>query len=245
MLGGFLAFLIAALIENRPIQWGFWNIVTAGEVAAWRLKAFALPGALAVVWGGVWIARSIRQNPQQFIGLRATRLGVTSAALVLLLVATLIGITVPERMRQRQYSIDAEYYAHGYTIHRALLDYRDLHGSFPTDKYIDALRTLPDPDGSIAEALQFVEPNGYEASAQVAAASTKVKPLVTRGVALRNSTTITNPEPAGVSINSYKLRLPGQRRWLGTDDNYILVNGVITKTSEITSSNSSSSSKLK
>jgi hypothetical protein len=65
-----------------------------------------------------------------------------------------------------------------YTLHLALLEYRDLHGTYPTDpdKWMDALRTLPDPNGSIAEALRFVDPNGYQATAQVASASTKSKP---------------------------------------------------------------------
>lgn len=229
VLGSFFAFVIAALIEHRPIQWGFWNFVTAGEIAAWRLKWIALPGSLAAVWAGAWIARSIRQNPKQFMGLRAARLGVTFAGLVLLLIPTLIGVTVPERMRQRRQSIDASARARLYTISRALLEYRDLHGTYPPDpdKLIEELRTLPDPDGSIADALRYIVPSGYEASAQVAVASTKVKPLVTRGVALRNGSTITNPEPAGVSFNSYKLRLPSEHRIFGGDDDFILENGVI------------------
>jgi type II secretory pathway pseudopilin PulG len=237
--------LIAVLLENRPVQWGFWNLVTAGEVAAWRLKWIALPCSVALIWVGAWIARSIRQNPVRFMGLLAARVGVTSAVVVALLIATLIGITVPERLRQRQFAVEAEYRARGYTIHRAFLEYRDLHGTFPADpdKYIDELRTLPDADGSIAEALRFLEPKGYEASAQLAAASTKVKPLVTRGVALRNGTTIVSPETTGVSFNSYKLRLPGQRRLFGTDDDYVLENGVIKKASEVAPSTSSSSIK--
>lgn len=241
MLGAFLVVLVAVLIENKPGRLSFWSLVTAGEVAAWRLKWIALPLAIAISWVGARIARSIRQQPARYMGLRAARFGVIAAAVVAVLIAVLIGITVPERFRQRQYSIDAAYYARGYTLHRALLDYRDLHGTFPTDpdKYIEALRTLPDPDGSIAEALRFVEPNGYEASAQLAAASTKVKPLVTRGVTLRTVSATSNSEPAGVSFTTYKLRLPNEHRLFGGDDDYILENGVIKKASEVTTGPSS------
>ena len=242
MGGGFLAVLIAALIENKPGRLDFLSFVTAGEVASWRLKWIALPIAAAVIWMGARIARSIQQNPGRFIGLRAARLGVMAAATITLLIGTLIGITVPERMRQRQYSIEAAIYARGYTLHRAFLEYRDLHGTFPTDpdKYIEALRTLPDPDGAIADALRFVEPNGYEASTQLAAASTKGKSLVARGAALRTANATLNPEPAGVSFTTYKLRLPSEHRVFGGDDNYVLENGVIKKASEVTPASSTS-----
>jgi len=242
MGGGFLAVLIAVLIENKPGRLGFWSFITAGETASWRLKWIAFPLAAAVIWMGARIARSIQQNPARFIGLRAARAGVIAAATVTLLMGTLIGVTVPERMRQRQYSIEAAIYARGYTLHRAFLEYRELHGTFPTDpdKYIEALRTLPDPDGSIADALHFVEPNGYEASTQLAAASTKGKSLVVRGAALRTASASSNPEPAGVSFTTYKLRLSSEHRVFGGDDDYILKDGVINKASDVTPGSSNS-----
>src|SRR5205807_8273543 len=124
----------------------------------------------------------------RFNGLRAARLGITAAAVVTILIATLISVTIPERFRQRQYAIEAAIYARGYTLHRAFLEYKELHGTLPTEKedYIKELRTLPDPDGAIADALRFVDPNGYQASADPIASS-KVKALVQRGGALRNA----------------------------------------------------------
>ena len=166
-----------------------------------------------------------------------------AAATITVLIATLIGITVPERLRQRRDALEAAVHARGYALHRAFLEYRELHGTFPTDpdKYADALRTLPDPDGSIADALRFVEANGYQAGAQVAAASTKVKPMVARGVALRNVNATTNPETPGVSFTTYELRLPSEHRLLGSDDDFIMRDGVIYKESDLKSTSSTSS----
>jgi len=238
MSGTFLILLIAAFIEKKPGAIGFWTLTTAGEIVAWRVKWVALPIAIAVIWSGVRIVRSIKQNPSRFIGLRGARMGLAAACIVTLLVVALIGITIPDRLRQRQDSIEAAQHAHGYTLHRALLGYFDLHGTYPPDRdrWMDALRTLPDPDGSIAEALRFADPNGYQATAQVAAASTKSKPLVTSGLALRKASMATNPDPASVSFTSYELRLPSEHRLLASDDDFILRNGVIDKVSNSTSS---------
>ena len=219
MFSTFAGLLIAALLENKSAL-GFWAIVTAGEIAAWRVKWEVLFASIIVLWSGARIIRSISQNPARFIGLLPAQIGFGGALAVAVLVAALIGITVPERLRQRQYSIEAAMYARGHTLHRAFLEYRDLHGTFPPDrdKYVEALRTLPDPDGSIAEALRFVDPNGYSATATLAAASTKTKSLVVRGVALRYANTPANPEPASaMSFTSYKLRLPSEHRFLADD----------------------------
>jgi type II secretory pathway pseudopilin PulG len=238
MSGAFLVLLIAAFIEKKPGAIGFWTLMTAGEIVAWRVKWMALPIGIAVIWSGVRIVRSIKQNPSRFIGLRGARIGLAAACVVTLMVAGLIAITIPERMRQRQESIYAAQHARGYTFSRALLEYRELHGTYPMDrdKWMDALRTLPDPDGSIAEALRFVDPNGYQATAQVAAASTKSKPLVTSGLALRKASSGNNPEPASVSFTSYELRLPSEHRLLASDDDFVLRDGVIVKVNPTSSS---------
>ena len=242
MFATFIGVLVSVLIERKPAQFGLPIFLTVGEVAAWRVKWAAIPISVAVLWIGARIVRSIRQNPSRFIGLRAARFGLTAAAMITLLVATLIGITIPERLRQRRDSLEAAVHARGYALHRAFLEYRELHGTFPTDpdKYAEALRTLPDPDGSIADALRFVEANGYQAGAQVAAASTKVKPMVGRGVALRNVNATTNPEAPGVSFTTYELRLPSEHRLLGSDDDFILRDGVIYKASDLNPNSSTS-----
>jgi len=234
----FLGLLISVLVENKSAWPGFWTIVSAGEVAAWRVKWASIPILVTLLIAGVKITRSIKQNPSRYIGLRAARFGLVSSAAVALLIATLIGITVPVRLERRQWGLEAAMAARAYTLHRALLEYRELHGTYPTDpdKYVEALRTLPDSDGSIADALRYVDPSGYQATAQLAAASTKSKPLVVRGVALRNASTTPPPEPTGVSFTSYTLRLPSEHRLFGSDDDFVLSDGVVTKASEAGSS---------
>ena len=238
MLGAFVGLLIAAFIEKKPGAIGFWTLATAGEIVAWRVKWVAIPIAIAVIWGSARIVRSIKENPTRFIGLGGARIGLAGACVATLLVAALIGITIPDRMRQRQDSIDAGQHARLYTLHRAFLEYRELHGTYPTDrdKWMEALRTLPDPDGSITEALRFVDPNGYQASAQVAAASTKVKPLATSGSALSRGASATNAESAKVSFTNYELRLPSEHRLFAADDDLVIRDGVINKANNATTS---------
>jgi hypothetical protein len=239
MLGIFLGLLVAAFIEKKPGPIGFWTLMTAGEIVAWQVKWVAIPISIAVIWGGARIVRSIKQNPSRFIGLRGARMGLAAACVVTLMVAALIGITIPARMQQRQESIYATQHAYGYTLALAFLEYRELHGTYPTDrdKWMDALRTLPDPYGRIAEALRFVDPNGYQATAEVAAASTKSKPLVTSGLALRKASSRTNSEAASLSFTSYELRLPSEHRLLAADDDFVLRDGVIVKANPTSSAN--------
>jgi hypothetical protein len=246
MSGGFTGLLIFVLVENKGVWLRFWTIVTAGEVAAWRLKWVALPVAIAVLWTGARIIRSIKKSPVRFAGLRAARVGVVAAALVTLVIATLIGITIPERLRQRQYAIDAAICARGYTLNRALLEYRELHGFIPgPDDVIAELRTLPDPDGSISEALQSFDVNGYKPrSADLAAATTKSKPQALRGSALRNAAARAElPLDQAVSFTNYELRLPSEHRLFSTDDDFIMRDGLIQKISELTPPSASTSSR--
>jgi type II secretory pathway pseudopilin PulG len=232
MFSTFVGMLIAALIENKSTL-GFWTIVTAGEIAAWRVKWEVLFTSLIAMWVAARIVRSISQNPTRYIGLRPAQIGLAGVLAVMFLVAALIGITVPERLRQREDSIEAASKARGYTINRALLEYRELHGTLPTDpdKYIEALRTLSDPDGSIAEALSYVDPKGYALAAKLASAPAKSKPPA-RGVALRNVDAPATAEPSAVSFTSYDLRLPSEHRWFASDEDYIMRDGLIYKASD-------------
>jgi hypothetical protein len=237
---GFLSSTIAALVEKNGLSLRFWTVrgwavVAAGETAAWRLKWLALPVAIAVLWSGGRLVRSIKQNPVKFIGLRVARIGFANAAVVTILLATLIGITVPARLRQRRYAIEAAVYARGYTLDRAFREYLALHGTLPErEDYIKELRTLPDPYGSIAEALRFVDPNGYQATTGPFAS--RVKPLVQRGGALRNTATKVIADPPGVSFTTYELRLPSEHRLFGGDDDFVMRDGMIMKASEAPSS---------
>ena len=232
---GFLFATTAALVENNGLSlrfWTlrFWTVVAAGETAAWRLKWMALPVAIAVLWSGARIIRSIKTDPNKFIGLRAARIGFTNAAVVTTLFATLIGITVPARLRQRRYGIEAKLYARGRTLSRALLEYRELHGTVPPqEELVKELRTLPDPDGSIAEALRDLDPSGYQPGA-VLASATKAKPTALRGGAIRNASVNTTAGSAGdhgIAFTNYDWRLPGEDKILNTDDDLIIRDGLV------------------
>jgi hypothetical protein len=224
----FLISTIVALFETTPVSLRFWSVVSAAETAAWRLKWIALPVMLLTLWVGSLICASIRRNPKRFAGSRIAHTGLTAAALVALMIATFIGITVPERLRQHQRGNDAATYAKGYTIARALLDYRVQYGTLPTA--LDELRNLPDADGSIAAALAGVEAAAYSPGADLASLPKK-KPRSLRGSALRDATLrSTDDTPGGgLSFTKYELRLPGQDKKLGTEDDWTIRDGVIIK----------------
>ena len=233
MLAFFLSTTMVGWIV-RGASFKFGSIVNAGEVAAWQTKWIALPIAIAAIWGGARLTRNIKRAPERFAGLRLARTGFSAAIVATLLVGTLIGVTVPERLRRRQWGLDAASYARGYTLHRALLEYQELHGTLPPDRdrYIEAIRTLPDPNGSIAEALQYVDANGYQASSLVAATSTKDKPIPQRGDALRSSGRLVNGDPPHLSFNSYELRLRSEDTMFRTREAFIMRDGVIVKVSD-------------
>ena len=237
---GLLVAVVGALVENKGVWLRLSSILTAGEVAAWRLKWVAFPLAVAVLWSVATLIRSIKTDPVRFTGLRAARVGFVAAIMVTVMIAGLIGITIPERLRRRQWSNEAGIYARAYTIARAQLEYRDIKGTLPSpDDLVKELSTLPDPDGSIAEALRNLDVSGYEPGTVIAAASTKSKSLVPGGSAIRKGATGASPaSDRGISFTSYKLRLPGEDKILGNDDDVILQDGLITRVSDLPSSSS-------
>jgi len=226
MLMAFLGSTVAGwIIKGAALQFG--AIISAGQVAAWQAKWVALPMAVATIWTGARLTRNISRNRERFAGLRLARTGFTAAIVATLLVGTLIGVTVPERLRRRQWAFDAAEQARGYTLHRALLQYRDLHGTLPPqDDLVNQLKTLPDPDGSIAEALRVVDSNDYQPGAVVAAAAPKNKRLQ-RGGAIRSASQTTTIDQPAVSFTNYDLRLPGPDKKRNTDDDLVIRDGLI------------------
>jgi hypothetical protein len=228
MTVGFATLTVIAWITKMGALPRFWTLVSAGETAAWQLKWVALPIAAAGVWVGGKSLNAIKISPQQFGGLRLARAGYSAAIATALVVAGLIGITVPQRLRHHQWGLEAAENARAYTLSRAILEYRELHGTVPPtqDELLSALRTLPDPDGSIAEALSVVDANGYQPTSVLAAAATKTKTLA-RGGAIRNASLNTIPDSPAVSFTNYDLRLPGADRKLNTDDDVIVSDGLV------------------
>jgi hypothetical protein len=211
------------------VPFDFWSWVAAAETAAWRLKWVMLPATLFVVYFGQKLYRSIAQSPEDFCGLRSARAGLLASATVPLLILVLIGVTVPERLRHRQDGIQAGFNAQGYRIDRALTDYREEFGTLPSE--LKDLKRLPDSDGTLAAALQNLDTSGYKASAEMAA-SQKPQPL--RGAVIRNAAlTVADDIPnEALSFTNYVLPLPGADKVLGTEDDLIVRDGVITKAAD-------------
>jgi len=232
MVFGLLASTLVAWITKMAAVPRFWAIMSAGETAAWQLKWIALPVAIAGLMIGSKSLNAIKNAPGQVGGLHVARAGYSAAIVSTLLVAVLIGITVPQRLRRHQWALQAADNVPAYTLSRAILEYRELHGTVPPqDELMSQLRTLPDPDGSIAEALRYVDANAYQPTSVLAAAAPKSKPLA-RGGAIRNASLTTNPDPPAVSFTNYELRLPGADKKLNTEDDLIVSDGLVMTSSQ-------------
>lgn len=219
-----------ALSSVLPLD--VWSWIAAGETAAWRLKWIAMPVTIVVLWASLKIYRSMLNSPARFCGLGYAKAGLMASALVPVLIAVLIGVTVPERLRLRQDGFKAASYAMGYRLDRALVEYSAQFGTFPAE--LKDLGRLPDPDGSIAAALSSLDVSAYKPSADLAALP-KLKPKTLRGAVIRNASldTSTNDLPGeGLSFTNYELPLPGPDQLMGTEDDLIVSDGVIKKASE-------------
>ena len=231
---------VISLAARAPLSFGFWSWIAAAETASWRLKWAAIPLTALVFFGSRRIYRSIRQSPDSFCGLRAARNGYFASAAVPLLVLILIGVTVPARLRHRAWGAEAADNAAIHRIDRALEEYRATFGGLPSDpkELLTSdpkdLKRLPDPDGSIAEALKSLDTSGYKPTANLAAVPNK-KPQQLRGAAIRNASFSTVDDTPGevLSFTNYELPLPGPDRITGTDDDLVVRDGVIFLASDL------------
>ena len=231
-----LFFLVQTLLAffQRAESWGFWSWVGAAETAAWQLKWTSIPVMLLVVWGGAKLYRSILSEPKRFCGLQHARAGLIASCTVGCLIALLIGVTVPERLRQRKVAKDAAILAQWYTFDRALFEYKLKYQTYPAD--LNELKErIPDPDGTLAQALASLDPRGYMPSADVAAVATE-KSRTLRGAVIRRTSLASDTDdtpPGGLSFTNYVLRLPGQDKIMGTDDDWIGRDGMIMRLSDV------------
>jgi len=231
-----LVFVIQTVIAffQRSGGWGFWNWVAAGETAAWRLKWISIPVLFAILWIGRKLYRSILLQPTRFCGLKYARRGLLASSVVTLLIALLIGITVPARMNQRRLSKEAGIRAQGYAIELALTQYKIKYKTYPADLR-SLLDRIPDPDGTLAAAVLNLDPNMYHPSADVAANATE-KSRLRRGTVIRKasfSPDVDDTPSGGLSVTSYALILPGEDKIYGNEDDWIVRDGMIMKQSEI------------
>src|SRR4030095_15250676 len=122
--------------------------MAAAETAAWRLKWVAIPAFILAFLLGRKLYRSIKNHPERFCGVKHARRGFLASATVPLVIAFLIGITVPARLEQRQMSEDAALLATKNAIDLALYRYQLIHKTLPDVSNLRSeLKELPDPDG--------------------------------------------------------------------------------------------------
>jgi hypothetical protein len=228
----FLTQIIIVVFSKGLDPLGGWSWIAAGQTAAWRLKWVSIPLLIVTAWLSRKLYRSIKQNPEKFCGLKHARRGLFAQSFVILLIALLIGVTVPERLRQREMAKEATFKAYWYTFERATLEYQVRYQTYPAQT-ADLLKRIPDPDGSLAEALRHIDPEGYRPSADFAANATAKSPL--KGAAIRRvSTTATDDMPQGrLAFTTYELQLPGEDKILGTEDDWIGQNGVLRRVTEV------------
>jgi hypothetical protein len=211
----------------------FWSLVAAAETAAWRLKWVMIPVTLLVVFVSRRIYRSMQVEPARFCGQRIALRGYVASLAIPLLVLILIGVTVPERLHQRQLGIRAGINANIYRTDRALVEYRAKFGTLPSD--LKDLSRLPDADGSLAAALKNIDASGYTVNSEVAAVPTK-KPRPLRGAVILNASVAPAGDDAlsgGLSFTNYELPLAGPDNLKGTEDDLIVRDGVMFKVSEL------------
>ena len=227
-----LVFLVQTTMAylQRSESFGFWPIVAAAETAAWQLKWISIPVFLVAAVFGTKLYSSIRLRPERFCGLQQARGGLIASLAVTLLIAILIGVTVPERLRHRQLAKEATIRAQWYAFERAMFEYKLKYQSYPAD-FKDLLERMPDPDGTLAN----LNPTGYTPSADVAVVTTENKSRNLRGAVIRRTSITPATEdttPAGLAFTNYVMRFPGEDKILGTDDDWIGRDGVIMKLSE-------------
>jgi len=240
MLLVLLSFTLSAMMQNAPISTNFWSVVAAAETAAWRLKWFALPISIIALWAGARINRSIKAAPLRFAGSRMSRAGLLTVAIVTLAIATLIGVTLPERWQQHRDSVESGIQSRLYTFQRAQLEYQQRFGTFSGDLN-DLKNRLPDPDGSIAAALAEMDPADYTPTTEVAV---KAKPGPVRSTVFRNVSQVTDESvDQPVSFTNYKLRFPGEDKIRGNEDDWIMRDGLIVKVSEDVESSATAAAK--
>ena len=230
----FVIQIVVAFVQKWSGSFGLWSWVAAGETAAWRLKWIAVPSLLVVLWFGRKLYRSVVSQPQRFCGVKYARRGLLASATVAMLIALLIGVTVPARLEHRRLAKEAAILAQGYTIERALLEYRIKYNSLPAD-FKTLQERVSDPDGSLASALEGVNPIEYVPSADFAAVSTE-KSRTLRGAVIRKaslSSATDDTPPGGLAFTNYVLRLPGEDKITGNDDDWVVRDGMVMKLSEI------------
>jgi hypothetical protein len=129
---------------------------------------------------------------------------------------------------------DAAYKGYYHTFEAALLEYHARYQTLPADTR-DLQERIPDPHGTLAEALRHIDPRGYRPSADFAAVAAQKAPSL-RGAAIRKaslSSATDDTPPGGLAFTTYELQLPGEDEILGTEDDWIASNGILKRVTEV------------
>ena len=228
----FLVQTILAMVQRGTGWLEFWSWVAAAETAAWRMKWISLPVMFVTLWFGGRLYRSIRQQPERFCGLTYARGGLVASATVAMLIALLIGVTVPARLRQRELAREAQVRAYYHTFEAAALEYKERYHTYPADLK-DLRDRIPDPYGTLKEALDNLDPNGYQPRAEMAVAAEKPRPGRVAITKVSLSTADDDVPPGGLVFTRFELRMPGEDKILGNDDDWITREGALMRWSEV------------
>jgi hypothetical protein len=229
----FLVQTLAAMFQRGSGWTEFWVWVGAAETAAWRLKWISLPAMFLVLWFGGKIYRSIRNQPQRFCGLTYARSGLVASATIAFLIALLIGVTVPARLEQRKLAQEATIRARYYTIEAALTEYRQRYHTYPAD-FKDLRNRIPDTYGTLAEALNQLDSEGYHPYGDFAVVGAE-RSRDLRGAAVRPAsfTPREDIQPSAITFTRFELRMPGEDKILGNEDDWIGRDGVLRRWSDV------------
>ena len=228
----FLVQTIVAMVQRATGWFEFWAWVGAAETAAWQLKWISIPVMFVTLWFGGKLYRSIRQQPERFCGLTYARSGLVASATVAILIALLIGVTVPARLEQRELAKEAKYRAYFHTFETAALEYKQRYGTYPADFKVLRDR-IPDPNGTLKEALDNLDPEGYEPRAEMAVATEHVRPRAVAITRVSLSTANDDVPAGGLVFTKFELRMPGEDKILGNDDDWITREGALVRWADV------------
>lgn len=218
---------VGSLFQFEEFVFDAKTLLRAAETAAWRLKWTALPAGFVLTGLCSWLYARMRREPSRFVGHRHARFGLITTAVVALALATLIAVTVPERLHMRELGRRAAENAVLYETDLALARYRKRFGTYPAA--LTDLRRLEDPDGSISRLLAVIAPGEYKPETDLASLSTG-RTAKARGGRRRAGTLpagAADTTDAGIALTNYGLTLPGRDGLLGTVDDLHLRDGRI------------------
>jgi len=227
LLAATLGATVGSLFQFEELALDAKTLLRAAETAAWRLKWTALPGGVVLMVLCEWLYARMRRAPARFVGHTHARAGLATVATVTVVLAVLIGVTVPERLRMRELGRRSAENALLYETDLALARYRKRFGTYPAA--LTDLRRLEDPDGSVARLLAVIAPGEYKPETDLASLSAGRASKSRRGrrVSALPARAAADTTDAGIALTNYGLTLPGRDRLLGTADDLHIRDGRI------------------